>query len=73
MNWAEIGMELRRHGWTPTRVAEHLNLPRSTVRTWFERGAEPSYHNGARLIRLHNQVIIGRKKIVPSWQSANCL
>lgn len=73
-DWKEIGMELRRHGWGATRVAEHLNLPRSTVRGWFEENAEPGYHSGMQLIRLHNLVVSFRASTIrPAWQATNCL
>lgn len=74
INWQEIGLELRRHGWGASRVAEHMNLPRSTVRKWFEDSAEPGYHSGLQLIRLHNRVVIFRRvESVQAWRTANCL
>jgi hypothetical protein len=73
-DWTEIGHELRRHGWGVTKVAAHLNVPKSTVRRWFNDNSEPGYHVGRQVIRLHNQVCgFGRSKFLPAWQSVNCL
>lgn len=59
VDWAAIGFELRRAGFGATKVAYCLNLPRATVRFWFERGGHPRYVDGLCLIRLHALVVGG--------------
>jgi len=71
--WAQIGIELRQHGWGPNKVAGHLNLPQSTVKDWFNNGAIPLYPSGAALISLHRRVVTLKAAPRPAWQSANCL
>lgn len=72
--WSEIGLELRRHGWTATKVAAHMNLPRSTVRRWFEHNAEPGFHAGQQLLSLHRRVCQSvAARITPAWRSENCM
>ena len=61
VDWQEIGMEFRRHGWSVTKVARAINLPRDTVRAWFERGGQPRYVSGLCLLRLRSHVIEKRK------------
>jgi hypothetical protein len=71
--WAEIGLDLRRHGWGPSKVAAHLNVPRSTVRHWFNAGGTPLNQCGAQLISLHARIVCHQKDPKPVWQAANCL
>jgi hypothetical protein len=72
--WAQMGIELRQHGWGPGRVAEHINVSKSAVKNWFNHGAIPLYPSGDRLISLHRRVVLMRAVVVkPAWQSANCL
>ena len=71
--WAEIGSDLRKHGWGAAKVARHLNVNPSTARHWFNSGGTPLYPVGAQLIRLHSQIVSHRKEPKPAWQAANCL
>lgn len=56
VEWPEILLDLRRHGFGVVRVAEALNLPRQTVQSW-QDGTEPRYTNGLMLVRLYLSVI----------------
>ena len=53
IDWQELGLELRRHNFLPYAVARSLNLPPSTVMSWFNHGVEPGYSNGVRCIRFY--------------------
>lgn len=61
VDWREVGLDLRRAGFGPSMVARVLNLPRGTVRAWFEDNNEPSYTCGLYLIRLHARVVSKEK------------
>lgn len=73
--WAQMGIELRQHGWGQQRVADYLNLSRSAVKNWFNNGAIPLHPSGERLIGLHRRVVLMQvqKPVKPSWMSSNCL
>lgn len=60
INWQQIGLEFRRAGFGPSYIAKALNIPRETVRSWFERNVEPGYTDGHYLVRLHARVVSGK-------------
>lgn len=58
VDWAELLLELRKLGWSTTRVARTLNLPETTVASWMDRrSCEPRFSSGLMLIRLHAKVV----------------
>jgi hypothetical protein len=59
VDWPEILLDLRRHGWTLARVAQAINAPKRTVSEW-GGGREPRFSYGLMLLRLHGRVVSQR-------------
>lgn len=57
IDWFEVVIDLRRHGFGVTRIAAALNVPRQTVERWAYRGAEPGFSNGHRLLALWAAIV----------------
>lgn len=66
VDWIQIGKDLAERGWNATRVANTLNLPRGTVRWWFEGYGEPKYTNGQAIMRLYVRVVAA-KPVRAAW------
>ena len=52
LNWAGILEDIRASGCSIYKAAKTLGRPETTVWSWM-RGVEPSYSNGAALLKLH--------------------
>jgi len=52
IDWREVGIDLRRFGFGPSRVAAALNRPKSTVDAWLLYGSEPGFTDGHRMLEL---------------------
>lgn len=52
INWSKMVWDLDRCGYDEHRVARLINCGRTTVLGWRDRGSEPLYTRGERLIRL---------------------
>ena len=52
LNWAGIIEDIRNSGCSVYKAAKRLGRPETTVWSWM-RGTEPSYSNGAALLKLH--------------------
>lgn len=55
IDWKRCLDELRKEGWTPYRVANHLGADPPTVYNW-ESGSEPRHSYGAALLVLHRTI-----------------
>jgi hypothetical protein len=56
VDWREIGMDLRRRGFSQQDVATALNIARSTVKSWFNDGSPPLPDDAFRLVFLYERV-----------------
>ena len=57
IDWREVGIDLRRHGYGPSRVSVAMGRPTSTVQMWFQHGSEPGFSDGHRLLSLWATVV----------------
>lgn len=53
VDWRALGIRFRQLGYGTSDVARALNLPVSTVNSWFNYGIEPRYSNGALLVGMY--------------------
>jgi hypothetical protein len=59
-DWHRLAMDFRRAGVTHAQIAEALNKRESTIRKWFNHGAEPNHSDGERLCAFY-KVIFDRE------------
>lgn len=57
VDWAEVYVDLKRHGYGPTRIGLAIGVSKSTVQMWGNGGSEPSWHLGTRLLHLWSVVV----------------
>ena len=54
VDFVQVMVDLYNAGCNAGRVAEHLEIATATAQGW-ERGQEPKYNNGARLLMLRER------------------
>ena len=59
VNWTEVCIDLKRHGYGPVRIAEAIGISRTTVQSWSNARCEPRWHSGTRLLHLWAVVASG--------------
>jgi len=52
IDWRQVGIELRQHGYGPKRVSVALGKTHGTVMRWMNHGSEPGFSDGHRLLAL---------------------
>ena len=77
IDWRSIGCDLRGKGYGPTRISTALNRPKTTVLGWINRGSEPPFMDGHRLLALWAKVVAGQRVNVefyaPIKNSRDCV
>lgn len=61
IDWKVIGIRFRQMGYGISDVSRALNLPFTTVASWFNYGVEPRYSSGMLLIGLYREVQASHK------------
>lgn len=56
VDWRELGTRFRQLGYGTSSVARALNLPFSTVDSWFNDGVEPRYSSGVVVLGLFRRL-----------------
>jgi len=56
VDWNAVVLDLRRAGYTVARISRLVGAPRGTVDGWANRGKQPGWACGARLLRLWSDV-----------------
>jgi hypothetical protein len=56
IEWDSLIADLERSRWPVTRIAEAINVPRTTVLGWKHCAKEPRYSAGYALLLLHRKV-----------------
>jgi transposase len=57
IDWKEVLIDLRRHGYNSHRVALELNIARQTVEKYLNYGSEPSFSIGHRILVLYGDIM----------------
>lgn len=59
VNWRELIIDLRRHGWTMRGIAKALRCSHGRVQKWLYDGAALRYEDACALLELHRLTVIG--------------
>lgn len=65
ISWFRVFNELKIRGWTLYRIADELEIPKTTLIGW-KTGAEPRHFDGERLIDLWREVTGQERGALPT-------
>lgn len=66
LDFKALVLDFIRWGWTLKAIAEAINVPPSTLKSWWYDGSVPGYEDGRALVKLHAQEKRRHSDPVPS-------